>query len=43
MQVRGRNEVKHEWYEKSLKGRFPSRMRLDTRLNWVELTKEMIQ
>jgi len=25
MRVRGRNEVKHERYEKSLKGRFPSR------------------
>jgi len=25
MRVRGMNEVKHEWNQKSLKGRFPSR------------------
>ena len=37
--MRGRNEVKHEQYGKSLKGLFPSRMRLDTMLDCVELDR----
>jgi len=43
MQVRGLNEVKHERAPGSLEGWFLLRIGLDTTLDCVELTKEMIQ
>jgi len=42
MQVRGKNKVKHERAQRSLKGRFPLRFGLDTMLDCIELTRETI-
>jgi len=42
MQVKGKNQVKHEWHEEVSQGAVPFEDGLDTMLDCIELTKETI-